>query len=150
MPTIERSALVPFKAPDMYDLVIDVASYPEFLPWCAGAAVQSQTPTEQHASVTIQAVFAQTEFRTRNELITGSQVNMTLEDGPFKHLTGYWHFKPLGDAGCKVSLEVDFEFANAMLARAVQPAFTRVCDSIVDAFIARAQATLGPISSQQS
>jgi len=144
MPIIERTALVPFSAAEMYDLVVDVEAYPQFLPWCAGAQVHSQSDEAQSASVSINAVFSQTEFRTQNQLDPGRQVRMQLEDGPFQHLSGEWRFKPLGDAGCKVCLEVDFEFANAMVRRAIQPVFTRVCDSIVDAFIARAHERLSP------
>jgi len=145
MPTIERSALVPYRAEDMYAIVVDVAAYPEFLPWCSGAAVQSQTESEQCASVSIKAVFAQTEFRTRNALTPGAGIVMALEDGPFKHLSGEWAFKPLGDAGCKITLQVDFEFSNRIVARAIQPAFTRVCDTLVDAFIRRANESLDAI-----
>jgi len=146
MPTVERSALVPFRNDDMYALVIDVAAYPEFLPWCAGGQVQSQTDIEQLASVSLNVVFKQTEFRTRNTLQPGHAVLMALEDGPFNTLTGEWGFKPLGDAGCKVSLRVDFEFSSPVLARAIQPAFTRVCDTLVDAFIRRAHDKLVPLS----
>jgi len=142
MPTIERTALVPHRAPDMYALVVDVASYPEFLPWCASAAVQSQTETEQQASVSINAVFSQTEFRTVNQLSRNERIVMELADGPFNYLKGEWVFKALGDAGCKITLVIDFEFSNAMMGRAISPVFSKVCDSLVDAFIQRANETL--------
>jgi len=142
MPTIERTALVPHRAADMYALVVDVPSYPEFLPWCSGASVQSQTATHQQASVSINAVFSQTEFRTNNQLSADERIVMELEDGPFKHLRGAWAFKALGDAGCKITLVVDFEFSNAIMGRAISPVFTKVCDTLVDAFIQRANATL--------
>lgn len=143
MPIIERSALVPHPASDMFNLVVDVAAYPEFLPWCAGAAVQSQTELEQRASVSINAVFSQTEFQTRNQLVPDERISMALEDGPFKHLKGEWVFKALGDSGCKITLVVDFEFSNALLGKAISPVFTRVCDTLVDAFIKRANEQLG-------
>lgn len=138
MPTIERTALVPYAANDMYALVIDVAAYPDFLPWCKGGEVQSQTKTEQFASVSINAVFSQTEFQTRNQLIPGERIEMELDKGPFKHLRGKWDFKQLGDQGCKITLLVDYEFSSAMMGRALSPVITRVCDTLVDAFIERA------------
>lgn len=146
MPKIERTALVPHLARDMYALVLDVGRYPEFLPWCSGAAVQSQTDTAQQASVSINAVFSQTEFRTHNQLRADERIVMELEDGPFKHLRGEWVFKALGDAGCKITLVVDFEFSNAMMGRAISPVFTKVCDTLVDAFIQRANDTLNASS----
>lgn len=142
MPTIERSALVPYRAEDMYAIVADVTAYSDFLPWCAGSAVQSQTQDEQCASVTINAVVSQTAFHTKNQLRAGESIIMELEDGPFKHLRGEWGFKALGDAGCKITLVVDFEFSNLILRRTLSPVFTRVCDSLVGAFIKRADDTL--------
>ncbi len=67
---------------------------------------------------------------------------MTLDDGPFKHLFGVWRFKALGDHGCRVQLDVDFEFKSTALAALIGPAFSKICDSIVNAFVARAHETL--------
>ena len=66
------------------------------------------------------------------------EIEMELDDGPFKHLRGKWDFKQLGDKGCKITLLVDYEFSNAMMGRALSPIITRVCDTLVDAFIERA------------
>ena len=63
---------------------------------------------------------------------------MELVDGPFKYLRGTWHFKPLGDAACRVTLDIDFEFANPMMGRIISPAFNKVCDTLVNAFLKRA------------
>lgn len=144
MPIIERSALVPYSADEMYLIVTDVGAYPEFLPWCSGASVQSQSESNQRASVSINAVFSQTEFQTHNQLHPGEKIVMELEEGPFKHLKGEWVFKQLGDSGCKVTLVVDFEFSNRVLGRAISPVFTKVCDTLVDAFIKRAHTQLKP------
>ena len=134
---------MPYAAEDMYAIVVDVPAYPEFLPWCAGAAVQSQSLDEQRASVTINAVVSQSTFHTKNQLRAGQSIVMELEDGPFKYLQGAWDFKALGDAGCKITLVVDFEFSNPILRHTFTPIFTRLCDSLVDAFIKRANLVLG-------
>lgn len=142
MPTVNRSALVPFSASDMYALVCDIEAYPQFLPWCNSASIEHSTDTRQTACVGIDAKISQTTFTTNNILVPGERIEMTLADGPFKHLNGNWVFKPLGDEGCKVELEVEFEFSSATLAAVIGPAFTLVCDSIVNAFVKRAQETL--------
>ena len=140
MPTILRTALVEHTATAMFELVCDIEAYPEFLPWCSGAAVQERSETYQLASVTINQVINQSRFSTRNTLETNQSITMNLVDGPFKHLSGTWKFKPLGDAACKVMLDIDFEFSNAMVAKMISPAFNKVCDKLVDAFIQRADA----------
>jgi ribosome-associated toxin RatA of RatAB toxin-antitoxin module len=138
MPTITRSALVPYSAADMYRLVCDVESYPQFLPWCDDARIEEQTATHQLASIAISKHFEQSRFSTRNRLAANQEIRMQLIDGPFRHLVGSWRFTALDETACKVELEIDFEFSNRLLASAISPAFTRVCDSLVSAFIKRA------------
>jgi len=138
MPTISRTALVEHTAKDMFELVCDIESYPEFLPWCSAAKVDEHSENHQVASVTINQVINQSRFSTRNALSTNESITMELVDGPFKHLSGKWRFSPLGDTACKVLLDIDFEFSNPMVARIISPAFNKVCDTIVSAFIKRA------------
>ncbi len=138
MPTISRSALVEHTTQDMFELVCDIESYPEFLPWCSDAKVDERSETHQLASVTIKQVINQSEFSTRNALETNQSITMELVDGPFKHLSGTWQFKPLSETACKVILDIDFEFANPMVGRLISPTFNKVCDSLVSAFIRRA------------
>jgi len=138
MPTISRTALVEHTSKDMFELVCDIESYPDFLPWCSAAKVDESSETHQVASVTINQVINQSEFSTRNALETNQSITMELVDGPFKHLTGTWQFKPLGDSACRVLLDIDFEFANPMVGRLISPAFNKVCDSLVNAFLRRA------------
>jgi len=53
MTTVHRSALIERPAKQLYDLVLDVESYPEFLPWCGSAVVAEQNDEVQVASVSI-------------------------------------------------------------------------------------------------
>jgi len=138
MPTISRTALVEHTAQDMYELVCDIESYPEFLPWCSAAKVDERSETHQLASVSINQVINQSEFSTRNALVENQSIAMELVDGPFKRLNGTWQFKPLGDTACKVLLDIDFEFSNPVVGKLISPAFNKVCDTLVSAFIKRA------------
>ena len=139
MPRLQRSALVPHSADDMFDLVIDVAAYPQFLPWCSWARVSEQSDTHQVAAVTIAKSLKRSEFTTRNRLDRPGRIDMQLVDGPFKRLTGTWTFTPLDESACRVELQVDFEFGNPFVGRLILPAFKQVCDSMVGAFTRRAR-----------
>jgi ribosome-associated toxin RatA of RatAB toxin-antitoxin module len=79
------------------------------------------------------------EFTTRNTLVRDSQILMNLVDGPFRNLTGEWHFNAIGERGSRVSFRVEFEFKNRLIAAALSSAFEALCSTIVDAFVARAQ-----------
>jgi ribosome-associated toxin RatA of RatAB toxin-antitoxin module len=136
---IERSAIVTYTAAQMFALVNDVGRYPEFLPWCIGAGVADESDTQRLASVTIARGPLRMEFTTRNTLVRDSQILMNLVDGPFRNLTGEWHFNAIGERGSRVSFRVEFEFKNRLIAAALSSAFEALCSTIVDAFVARAQ-----------
>lgn len=143
MPRIVRSAIAPYTAAQMYRMVKDVEAYPEFLPWCSGARVEEESNTHQVASVVIAKSIRQSRFTTRNRLEPDRAIHVALVDGPFRKLDGHWRFTDLGDQGCRADLEVDFTFASRLLSVLMGPAFTRVCDSLVNAFIRRASTLYG-------
>jgi ribosome-associated toxin RatA of RatAB toxin-antitoxin module len=139
LPIVERSALVTFTAAQMYALVNDVPRYPEFLPWCVSARVEEISPTERLASVSVAKSMIRMQFTTRNTLQPDAEILMQLAEGPFSRLTGRWSFEALGERGSRVVFRVDFEFKSRVMAAALNPMFQSVCDSIVDAFVLRAQ-----------
>jgi len=138
MPSISRSALVSHSASSMYGLVRDIDSYPRFLPWCSAARIQEQSDTHQLASVSMDKRMRSLEFTTRNRLEKDSAIHMGLVDGPFKTLSGVWRFTPLDEHACKVELAIDFEFKSRVLAALVGGAFSKICDTMVAAFVKRA------------
>ena len=143
MSSISRSALVAFSAAQMYQLVLDVESYPEFLPWCSGATVTEHNDELQVASVSISKAYQQTRFTTQNMLEQDQQISMSLQDGPFKHLDGVWRFKRLSDTACKVELAIEFQFSSGLLEKMLGPAFSAVTDTIMSAFVKRAGEVYG-------
>jgi len=139
LPIVERSALVTFTPAQMYTLVNDVARYPEFLPWCVSAQAQQLSPTETLAALKVAKGMVHMQFTTRNIVRPDTEILMELAEGPFSHLTGRWTFDALGERGSRVLFKVDFEFKSRIMAAAFNPMFQSVCDSIVDAFVSRAQ-----------
>ena len=139
MQVVERSAIVTFTTAQMFELVNDVARYPEFLPWCTGARVEDVSATERVASIHVTRGVLRTEFTTRNSLEKYRRILMHLVDGPFRTLLGEWRFEPIGDRGSRVQFRVEFEFKNRLTALAFGSAFEALCGSIVDAFVLRAQ-----------
>lgn len=142
MKTIERSALMPFSAEKMFDLVNDVASYPEFLPWCGGSKVIESTEEKMVASVTIKKAGIEQTFTTENALEIGRKISMNLQDGPFESLQGFWEFKPLMDDACKISFRVEFEMKSGMLSVVLGPIFEQIASTMVDSFCKRAKQVL--------
>ncbi len=138
MTTINKSALIPFSAEKMYNLVADVDRYEEFLPWCGSSKVLSQTEDEVKGQIEISHTGMHKTFTTLNRMQKNKMIEMRLIDGPFKHLQGFWRFDALDENGCKISLDLEFEFSNKLMSIAFGPVFSQIANSMVDAFCKRA------------
>jgi len=139
----ERTALVPYKASDMYKLVNDVASYPNFLPWCSKAEVLEQSEHEMLATLEVSAAGVHKSFTTRNTLTPNEKIEMQHVDGPFKSLLGIWRFHALGDEGCKVELEMEFEVSGGIKSALFGMLFNTATEKLVNAFCERAHQVYG-------
>lgn len=139
MPQISRSALVPFSAEQMYQLVNDVHSYPDFLPGCIGSRVIAASHNEMTAAVDVAKAGISKTFTTRNTLHDNQRINMQLVDGPFRKLMGGWQFTALSPEACKVELHLDFEFTNKLIELAFGKVFKELAGNMVQAFTQRAK-----------
>ena len=143
MPEIKRSALMPYPARVMYDIVNDVDSYPDFLPWCGGVEVHLADAQSMEASILMQAAGLNHWFKTRNRLVPGESIDMTLVDGPFSKLEGSWRFTALDTDACKIELKLQYEFKRSLAAAIMTPAFSRIANTMVDSFCKRAEECQG-------
>jgi ribosome-associated toxin RatA of RatAB toxin-antitoxin module len=115
--------------------VDDVRRYQEFLPW-----VKDSRELERRDDLVVgQLLFAKAgfekSFTTRNYRQPGKMIEIRLVRGPFHQLEGFWRFEPMGEGACKVSLDLEFEFANRLLAMAFGKVFTQVAGTLVDSFV---------------
>ncbi len=142
MPHHSETRHLPFSAAQMYDLVADVASYPQFLPWTAAARIRSSREiaggTEISADLVISFKVFREKFTSRVSLFQDDlRIDTEYLDGPFKHLQSRWEFED-ADGGCNVKFWVDFEFRNKVLQGAAGMFFNEAMQRIVRAFEARA------------
>jgi len=135
MPQIERSALVEHPAEQMFDLVNDVAAYPQRFHWCAGAEVLESSAERMLARLDLGIGAVHTWFSTENRLHRPDRIEMNLHDGPFRHLVGIWRFQPLAETACKVSLTLDFEPASRLLLPVLNLGLRKLADQMVDDFV---------------
>ena len=143
MRKVSRSALVPYSVGKMYALVADVESYPSFLPWCNDAVVNLREGDTVEGTLELHRGGLSKHFRTRNVLTENESISMDLVSGPFRALTGGWRFQALGEDGCKVMLELEFEFENKMTDMVLGRFFEDTCNSLVDEFVQRAPLIYG-------
>lgn len=139
MPQINRTALVPYSAEQMYQLVNDVTSYPQFLPGCVGSRVLEFGPTQMTAAVDVSKAGIRKTFTTRNILTSNQSILMHLVDGPFKKLTGGWKFTPLSQDACKIEFHLNFEFTSKLVELLFGHIFRELTANMVQAFTNRAK-----------
>lgn len=143
MPIINKSAIVPYTAEQMFELVNDVAHYQEFVPWCVKSDVISQTPDEVRATLGFAHSGLHKSFSTINRLQPHKMIELRLLDGPFKKLEGFWHFEKIDDSHSRVTLDLHFEFSTKLIALMFGPLFNQVANTLVDCFMKRATQVYG-------
>jgi ribosome-associated toxin RatA of RatAB toxin-antitoxin module len=139
MTRIQRSALLRFPASVMFDLVDDIESYPQFLPWCEASEILVCEEGLVEARLDIAHGGIRKSFTTRNTCEGKESMKMKLVDGPFNRLEGLWTFQFLRKDASKISLDLEFEITGKLAGMAFGPVFGQICNSLVGAFSQRAR-----------
>ena len=146
MKTVHKSVLIWYSADEMYALVVDVAKYPVFLPWCDRSRVLEEDAAGMTAQVGLAFSGLRQSFTTRNTHVPGREVHLKLVEGPFSRLDGSWKFMPVGGAGeraCRVELDLHYGFDSFALHALVGPVFDMIASTLVEAFVKRAEQVYG-------
>ena len=139
MTKIQRSVLTRYPAPLMFDLVDDIESYPNFLPWCRSSKILVREEGLVEATLDIAKSGFNKSFTTRNTHRGKDKMYMNLVDGPFDSMVGVWTFTPLRDDASKVALDLEFELRNRLKNLAFGAVFSQICNAMVVAFSQRAK-----------
>ena len=139
MAVVEKSVLVAYSADEMFFLVDAVESYPQFLPWCAGAEVSHRDAETTRATLHINYRGVRQSFTTENRKEAPRRMSVRLVEGPFRILDGEWEFKALGDTACRIDFRLHYEFSSKVLEALIGPVFSHIANTMVDAFVRRAE-----------
>lgn len=143
MTEIRRSALLPYSAEAIYDLVNDVEAYPAYMAGCAGAQVLHRNDRFMEARLDLARAGIRLSFTTRNVLEPPRRIGLELKEGPFDSLEGEWLMLPLAESACKVTLQLRFALAGKLMGAATKQLFNGVANNLVDAVVKRANELYG-------
>ncbi len=143
MAQVEKSVLVEHSSRAMYGLVDSVEDYPLFLPWCGGTEVKWRDDMTTVATIHIDYMGVKQSFTTENSKSPHSEMNLSLQEGPFTHLQGHWRFLALGESACKVEFRLSYTFSSRVLETVLTPVFNHIANTFVDAFVTRADTLFG-------
>ncbi len=139
MPSHAEKKILPYTPEQMFDMVADVASYPDFLPWCIATRIRSTDETHMSADMVIGFKMFREQFTSSVILIRPRNIQVEYENGPFKHLKNHWIFDTESEGNCLVDFSVDFEFSSQILERAIGKVFTGAVQRMVSSFEKRAK-----------
>jgi len=143
--------ILPFKPDEIFELVGDVAKYPEFLPWCTGARVREKQKTATGetmvADLMIGFKMVREKFTSRVTLDRPSlRIDVDYLQGPFKHLKNHRIFSATPNGQCRIDFHLEFEFSSVLLQKLIGVLFHEAVRRMVAAFEARAHQLYTPIS----
>ncbi|EME69775.1 oligoketide cyclase/lipid transport protein [Paramagnetospirillum caucaseum] len=143
MPTHAEQRVLPYTPEQLFELVADVARYPEFLPWCVASRIRSRDGDVFFADLVIGFKMVRERFTSKVTLTRPDRVDVTYTEGPFKHLNNHWNFKPHPN-GTEIDFYVDFEFRSKLLQTMIGALFNEAVKLMVSAFEKRARQLYGP------
>jgi ribosome-associated toxin RatA of RatAB toxin-antitoxin module len=143
MADVKKTVLIGYSAQQMFDLVTNVADYPNFLPWCGGVHILRADENHMDARIDIHFKGIRQHFTTRNLHRRPHAIDMEFADGPFKTFTGYWRFITLRDDACKIEFALHYEFNSYLLEKIIGPVFNHIANTFVESFVQRAKVIYG-------
>ena len=143
MAKVEKSVLITHSAQEMFDLVDAVEDYPGFLPWCSQTRVDFRDEKKTVATLHISYLSVKSHFTTDNDKVIPTTMSLHLVDGPFRRLEGVWNFKPLAENACKIEFQLSYEFSSKMFEKVIGPVFAQIANTLVEAFVRRADDIYG-------
>lgn len=140
---IAKTALLPYPAEQLFDLVNDIEAYPQYMDGCMAARILLAEPEQIEAQLQLSRGGITQVFATRNRLLRPQAIEMELLEGPFRSLAGRWQFDALAPEACKVSLDLKFELDGKLASLAAGKLFEGVALSLVDSLCRRAHQLYG-------
>lgn len=147
MPGVREKRRVPYSREQMFDLVADVARYPEFLPWVVATRVRSNSEHEMIADMVVGFKSLREKFTSKVLKHRPEWIEVVYLDGPLRNLDNRWQFTALEDGGCEIDFHVEFAFRNRLFEAMAGQYFDRAFRKMVQAFEDRARALYGNNSS---
>ncbi len=143
MPGIREVQALPYSVEQMFDLVADVARYPEFLPWVVATRVRTDSETEMVADMLVGFGAIREKFTSRVTKDRPNLLTVHYVDGPLRDLDNRWAFRPLDTGSCEIDFCVEFSFKNKIFEALAGQYFDRAFRRMVAAFEQRASELYG-------
>lgn len=134
MRNYEEKKLLPYSQKQLYEVVANVETYPEFLPWCLKTRILQREENGFTAETLIGFNIFRERFTSHVKTSPYERIDVTYLQGPFKHLENHWIFIPESADSCWVDFMINFEFRSHILERVVGLMFHEAVSRLIHAF----------------
>ena len=142
MPAHDEKRVLPYTSAQLFDLVMDIEKYPEFLPWCLAARVNEKRKNDLSADVIVGYGVFREKFSSRVHFTRATSIEVDYLQGPMRQLQNKWTFRDV-KGGCEVDFYIDFSLKSKLFEKLVDQFFHRALVKMINAFEARAQQLYG-------
>ena len=150
MPRHSETRYLPYTPDQLFDLVADVGSYDEFLPWVSAVRIRSDSEREMVADLIVGFNAFKERFASRVTKERPGHIRVDYIEGPLKYLKNEWRFEPAPQGGTNVHFSVDFAFKSRIFESLAGAMFDRALRRMTGAFELRAEVLYGIGKSAQS
>jgi ribosome-associated toxin RatA of RatAB toxin-antitoxin module/CRP-like cAMP-binding protein len=139
---VHKTILMPYPVEPVFDIIEQAEHYPHFIPWCSGAEILERTDEVVAARVSMRVAGLNLRLETRNPKRRPEWLRLRMVRGPMRLFEGEWRLTPLNAHACRVEFILTYDIGDGMIERVAGPVFARMADSMVDAYVARAERIL--------
>ena len=144
MPNQNEEKIVTFTKDQMFDLVADIDSYSEFLPWCNKSTILKQEANDRNTIVEadLEIGYGQFIYTYRSNVVMDNNKNyikVNHLEGPFNYLENEWRFEHISDTASKIIFSIDFELNIKIFDIIMTKFFDKAFQKMVDSFHQRAK-----------
>ncbi len=138
MSTHSEQRIIACSPERFFDIVADVESYPDFLPFWRDAKVYRRAGHVYYTRQEIGIGPVRESFRSKTVLQPPSQIDIVSSEQIFREFAIHWEFRPAVDGGCQVRFELSIEARAGLLRKIMNAMLTDVARGMVSAFERRA------------
>lgn len=138
MPTHAEQRILPYTPEQLFDLVVDVESYPEFLPWCSASRITKREGDVFYADLIIGYKMIQETYGSKVTALRPDHIHVEYLSGPMRQLSNHWRFIEQDDGSCLIDFYVDLELKNTVFQHLLNTFFNEAIKKMVQAFEKRA------------
>jgi len=139
MSSHKSSHVCNYSQEQLFDLVVNIESYPEFLPWCKKAEIIKTKGNIIIAELTIEFAGISQSYTSKITHDRPKTINVEMIEGPFSYLRNNWQFEAQNNGQTKIRFEIDFKFSSKILETLMGVIFDRTVSKLTEAFLKRAE-----------